>query len=148
MAVGTEAWRRAWITVQTAVRAQREGTPFELESMGEKDEDGEEREMTPPPRSLQCKALHLLGDIFERQLGVAVDTRRLKWPRTETGPLTAPPPQPHLALVSPGLQGMSVVLTLMKTTHLFGISPVPLLLPDARVAMDMMVGPSSLGLGG
>jgi hypothetical protein len=152
MDIGTEARRWARIAIRTAARAQWEDAPFKPEYSGEEDEeedeDGEEGEMAPPPHSSQCEALHLHGDIFDRQAGVAINTCRPKRPQIETGPSTCPPPPPHLALVSPGLLGMSVMLALMKTTHPFGVSPVPPPLPAARVAMDMTAGLSSSGHGG
>jgi hypothetical protein len=59
------------------VRAQGEDTPSEPESSGE-DEDREEGKVTPPPHSLPCEALPLLGDIISRQAGIALDVHRLK----------------------------------------------------------------------
>jgi hypothetical protein len=50
------------------VRAQGEDTPSEPESSREEDEekDKDEGEVNPPPHSLPCEAIHLLGDIFSR----------------------------------------------------------------------------------
>jgi hypothetical protein len=82
MDIGTEARRWARIAIRTAARAQWEDAPFKPEYSGEEDEeedeDGEEGEMAPPPHSSQCEALHLHGDIFDRQAGVAIDTCRPK----------------------------------------------------------------------
>jgi hypothetical protein len=68
MVVGTEARRHAKIAIRTAAWARRQDAPFEPESSGEEDEeedeDGEEGEMTPPPHSPQCEALHLCHTWF------------------------------------------------------------------------------------
>jgi hypothetical protein len=87
--------------------AREEDIPSVLESLRgddeEEDEDREEGEVTPPPHSPLPKDLPLLGDIFSRQAGIFVGPRRLKWRQ---------PSQPRLALVSPDLQGMSIVLAI------------------------------------
>jgi hypothetical protein len=63
-------------------RAWGEDTPFEPESAGgddeEEDEDGEEGEVTPPPHSPPHETLSSLGDIFSRQVGIAVGVCWLK----------------------------------------------------------------------
>jgi hypothetical protein len=58
----------------------------------EDDEDGEEREVSPPPHSLSREVVPLLGDIFIRQAGITVGTRRPKQPQTKTGLSTTSPP--------------------------------------------------------
>jgi hypothetical protein len=85
--------------------AQGEDTPSNPGSLREEDEvedeDREEGEVTPPPNSPPHDALPLLGDIFKRQAGIAIDARQPKRPRTEVGPSTGKLPQPRLTLVSP-----------------------------------------------
>jgi hypothetical protein len=98
-----------------------EDTPSQHESSEGDDEDGEGGEVTPPPHSPRCEAFLFLGDIFSRQLGIAVGACQPKQPLTETGLSTCSPPQPYLALVSPILWGMNVVPVLMKTTHLIEV---------------------------
>jgi hypothetical protein len=87
------------------VRAQGEDTPSKPESSREEDEekDKDEGEVNPPPHSLPCEAIHLLGDIFSRQAGNVVGARQPKWTQTEAGPLTGSPLPPLLKLVSPDL---------------------------------------------
>jgi hypothetical protein len=72
-----------------------ETSPLNLNPRGEddeeEDEDGEEREVSPPPHSLSREVVPLLGDIFIRQAGIIVSTRRSKRPQTETGLLTTSP---------------------------------------------------------
>jgi hypothetical protein len=136
-----------------AARAQGGGekAPFESKSSGgddeEEDEDGEVGEVTPPPHSLSPKDLPSLGDIFSRQAGISVGTHRPKRPRTETGSLTSLPLQPYLALVSPDLQGVSVVSAVTGMSHLLGVLQVPLCLLTAGVATAMMAGLISSGVG-
>jgi hypothetical protein len=84
--------RRDWSTARVVAMARREETPSEPESSGGDDEDGEEGEVTPSPHSPPPEDLPLLGDIFSQQAGIVVDTHRPKWPRTEIGSLTSPPP--------------------------------------------------------
>jgi hypothetical protein len=66
--------------------------------------------VTPPPHSPSREAFPLLGDIFRRQAGIAVDARRLKRHRVETEPLTGLPLQPHLTLVSSDVWGRLLFL--------------------------------------
>jgi hypothetical protein len=47
-------------------------------------------------------------------------------------------------MVSLGLRGMSVVPVLIKTTHLFGVFTIPVVLPATGIAMGVMVQPSLL----
>jgi hypothetical protein len=57
--------RHAWITARSAVMAQGEDTPSEPESSGEddkeKDKDGEEGEVTPPPPFSVARRSSLAG---------------------------------------------------------------------------------------
>jgi hypothetical protein len=64
------------------------------------------------------------------------------------GPPTRPSLQPHLTLLSPNLQEMSVVPLVMWIAHLLGVLQVSPSTSDAGVATTMMVGSSSLGSGG
>jgi hypothetical protein len=63
--------------------------------------------------------------------------------QTETGPSTGLLPLPRLVLVSPESRWMSVVSTLMKSTHLFGVLHVLSSVLVTGGASTMMVGPSS-----
>jgi hypothetical protein len=67
-----------------AARAWGKDTPSELESLKrdnkEEDEDGEEGEVTPPPRSPPREALPSLGDIFNRKARIVVGARQPKRP--------------------------------------------------------------------
>jgi hypothetical protein len=114
----------------------------------EEDKDREEGEVNPPPHSPPHEALPLLGDILSRQAGITVGARRLNRLRTEVGPSTGLPSQPHHVLVCSDSQGTSIVPVLMKPTHLFRVLPILLSLPTARVATNMMAGPSTSGSGG
>jgi hypothetical protein len=71
----------------------------------------------------------------------------LKQPYTETGSSTRTPPQPHLALVSPDLQGVSVVPVVMGMSQLLGVLQVSPFWPVTGIAMAMIAGPSSSGSG-
>jgi hypothetical protein len=119
------------------------------ESLGgddeEEDENGVEGEVTPPPHSPPPEDLPSLDDIFNRQAGIYVSARRTTWSRTKTGSVTGPPPQPHLALVCPDLQGVSVVLVVIGMSRLLGVLQVPPYSSAARVITAMLVGPSSSG---
>jgi hypothetical protein len=134
------------------VRARGEDTPSEPESSREddkeEDEDKEIGEVTPPPHSSPHEALPLLGDIFSRQAKIVVGVCRMKRPRTEDEPSSGSLSQPRLTLVSPDSQGMSVVLVLTKTTHLFEVLQAPPSSPATGVATAMMAGSSSSGSGG
>jgi hypothetical protein len=59
--------------------------------------------------------------------------------------LTGSLAEPRLMLVCSDPQGMSVVLVLMKMTHILGVLQVPPSLPAVRVAMGVMAGLSSSG---
>jgi hypothetical protein len=61
--------------------------------------------------------------------------------------LTRPVLQCYLALVSPDLQGLIVVLVVMGMSHLHGVSQVPPFSPTIGVATTLMVGSSSSGVG-
>jgi hypothetical protein len=104
--------------------------------------------VTPPPHSLPPVDLPSLGDIFSLQAGIFVGAHRPKRPQTETGLLTGSPSLPRLTLVSRNLQGMIVVLVVMRIAHLLGPLQVPLSLSAARVAAAMVVMPFLLGSGG
>jgi hypothetical protein len=84
-----------------------EDTPFKPKSSGgddeEEDEDEEEGEVTPPLHSPSPKNLPSPSDLFNRQTGISVGTRRPKQPRVETGPLTGLSPHSGLALVVTGI---------------------------------------------
>jgi hypothetical protein len=56
-----------------------------------------------PPHSSPPVDLPSLGDILSRQAGISTSAHRPTWLQTEAGSVTGPPPQPHLALVSPNL---------------------------------------------
>jgi hypothetical protein len=115
------AWRqrrRAWSAARVVARAWGEDTPSEPKSSGGDDEDGEEGEVTPPTHSPLPEDLPSIGYIFIQKAGITIGARQLKPPQMETEPSTGPPPQPCLALVSPDLQGSSVVLVVTETTHL------------------------------
>jgi hypothetical protein len=75
------------------VRARVEDTPSKPKSSEEEEEkEGEEEgAVTLPPHSPARETLSSLGDIFLRQAGVAIDTRRPKQAQIDTGPLTGSP---------------------------------------------------------
>jgi hypothetical protein len=99
-------WRHAWSAARTAVRAQGEDTPFELESAEEDGENEEEEgEVITPPHSPLREALPSLHDIFHRQARITIDARQPKWTWTETGLSTGSSSQPHLVLVTPSSGG-------------------------------------------
>jgi hypothetical protein len=77
--------------------------------------------VTPIPHSPPPEDLPSLGDIFSRQAGISVGMRWLKWPWTEIVSSTGLLPQPCLALVSPDLQGMSVVPVVKGMPCLLGV---------------------------
>jgi hypothetical protein len=104
--------------------------------------------MESPPHSPLPEDIPLLGDIFSQQVGISVGARRPRRPHMKTGPLTGLPSQPYLTLVSPDLQGMSVVAVVTVIDHLLGALQVPLSSPTARVVAAMVAGPSSSGSGG
>jgi hypothetical protein len=103
----------------------REDTPSKPKSSGrddeEEDEDREEGEVMPPPHSPLHEDLPSLGDTFSRQARISVGAGWPKRSQTETVSPTGPPPQPHLTLVSPGLQGMRAMLVVMGMTYLLGV---------------------------
>jgi hypothetical protein len=102
--------------------------------------------VTPPTHSPLPEDLPSISYIFIQKAGITIGARQPKRPQMETGPSTSPPPQPCLALVSPDLQGTSVVLVVTETTHLvFCSSCRPR--AAAGVTTAMMVGPSSLDSG-
>jgi hypothetical protein len=71
---GQSRWE--WSATRVAAKARGKDIPSESKSSRgddeEKDEDGEEGEVTPPPHSLLPKDLPSLGDIFSRQAGISV----------------------------------------------------------------------------
>jgi hypothetical protein len=71
--------------------------------------------VTPP-----SEVLPSLGDIFSRQVGISIGAHRPKQPRMETGSWTGSPLQPRLVLVSPDLQGVSIVLVVTGMSRLLG----------------------------
>jgi hypothetical protein len=98
--------RQTWSTTQAATRAWGDDTLSEPESL-EEDEEHEEEEgevILLPPNPL-CKALPLLGDIFHRQAGTAIDARQPKQTWAETGPSAGSLPQTCLTLVALGSRG-------------------------------------------
>jgi hypothetical protein len=103
----------------------------------------EEGEVTPPPHSPLLEVLHSLGDIFNRQAGIFVGARQPKWPETRIGSPTGPSLQPHHALVSLDLQGVSVVLGVMGMSQLLGVLKVLPFLPAVGAATDLLAELSS-----
>jgi hypothetical protein len=103
-------------------------------------------EVTPPPHSPSPEDLPSLGDIFSRRVGISISMHQPKWPRTEVGSSTGLPLQLRLALVSPDLQGVSVVPEVIVMSRLLVVLQVSSFSSTARVAMTTMAISSSSGV--
>jgi hypothetical protein len=78
-------------------------------------------------------------------VGIPVGTRWPNRPRMETGSSTRPPLQLCLALISPKLQGVSVVSEVTGMSQLLRVLQLPLFSSAAGFATATMARPSSSG---